>query len=197
MPWNSSKPRTTGSRGRGTRRWRKYPKSAITANTEKAGKLVIDLTETQRRKLVPIGNGEAGRRVDMERLTKKGDGVRTALCNYGIAPYPVVTQEIIDRLAAYEDTGLTPEAVQQLRWIPVEERLPEEEGAYIVCVDGAVMWDAYCMFEGKERWLCYDGRPSALYIDPYSGKPLRQGPYPRVTHWMPLPAAPKEEAYEK
>ncbi|HJB05114.1 MAG TPA: hypothetical protein H9715_05095 [Candidatus Merdibacter merdigallinarum] len=48
----------------------------------------------------------------MERLTKKVDGVWTALCEYGRSPCPVVTQEIIDRLAAYEDTGLTPEEVQ-------------------------------------------------------------------------------------
>ena len=78
------------------------------------------------------------------------------------------------------------------RWIPVEERLPEEEGLYIVCVDGEVKWDAYCMFEGVERWLCYDGRLNALYIDPYSSKLTREPPYPRVTHWMPLPAVPKE-----
>ena len=48
----------------------------------------------------------------MERCTKKVDGVWTALCKYGNSPYPVVTQEIIDRLAAYEDTGFTPEEVQ-------------------------------------------------------------------------------------
>ena len=50
----------------------------------------------------------------MERLTKKGDGVWTALCKYGDSPYPVVTQEVIDRLAAYEDSGLTPEEIQQM-----------------------------------------------------------------------------------
>ena len=98
----------------------------------------------------------------------------------------------LHRLAAYEDTGLAPEEVRQMRWIPVEERLPEEEGAYIVCVDGEVKWDAYRMFEGVERWLCYDGRLNALYIDPYSSKPKREPPYPRVTHWMPLPKLPKE-----
>ena len=80
--------------------------------------------------------------------------------------------------------------IQQMRWIPVEERLPEEEGVYIVCVDGEVKWDAYCMFEGVERWLCYDGRLNALYIDPYSSKLTREPPYPRVTHWMPLPPSP-------
>ena len=85
------------------------------------------------------------------------------------------------------------EEVQQMRWVPVEERLPEEEGTYIVCADGEVKFDAYCMLEGIERWLCYDGSINALYIDPYSGKPLRGGPYPRVTHWMHLPQPPKEE----
>ena len=132
----------------------------------------------------------------MERLTKKVDGVWTALCEYGSSPCPVVTQEIIDRLAAYEDTGLTPEEIQQMRWIPVEERLPEEEGVYIVCVDGEVKWDAYCMFEGVERWLCYNGRLNALYIDPYSSKLKREPPYPRVTHWMPLPQPPKEASHD-
>lgn len=129
----------------------------------------------------------------MERLTKKVDGVWTASCEYGRSPCPVVTQEVIDRLAAYEDTGFTPEEVQQMRWIPVEERLPEEEGTYAVCVDGEVKWDAYCMFGGKGRWLCYDGRLNVLYIDPYSSKLTREPPYPRVTHWMSLPEAPKEE----
>lgn len=85
------------------------------------------------------------------------------------------------------------EEVQQMRWIPVEERLPEEEGTYAVCVDGEVKWDAYCMFGGKGRWLCYDGRLNVLYIDPYSSEPTREPPYPRVTHWMALPKAPKEE----
>ena len=48
----------------------------------------------------------------MERFTKKVDGVWTASCEYGRPPYPVVTQEVIDRLAAYEDTGLAPEEIQ-------------------------------------------------------------------------------------
>lgn len=62
----------------------------------------------------------------MERFTKKIDGVWTASCKYGSYPCTIVTQEVIDRLAAYEDTGFTPEEVQQMRWIPVEERLPKE-----------------------------------------------------------------------
>ena len=109
----------------------------------------------------------------MERLTKKVDGVWTALCKYGSSPYPVVTQEIIDRLAAYEDTGLAPEEVQQMRWIPVEERLPEEKQRVIVRCErvgtsvGWILWG---------NWM--------TDIGPGAGK---------VTHWMPLPSPPKEE----
>ena len=128
----------------------------------------------------------------MERVTKKVDGVWTALCNYGSSPYPVVTQEIIDRLAAYEDTGFTPEEARQMRWIPVEERLPEEQGQYIVFVDGKVTTDFYWVCEDIKWWLSYNGGFNALYIDPYSSKPKREPPYPRVTHWMPLPQPPKE-----
>lgn len=113
----------------------------------------------------------------MERLTKKVDGVWTALCKYGNSPYPVVTQEIIDRLAAYEDTGLAPEEVQQMRWIPVEERLPEEKQRVIV----------RCERVGTSvGWILWGGWMTD--IGPHAGD---------VTHWMPLPSPPKEEAYEK
>ena len=186
----------------------------------------------------------------MERFTKKVDGVWTALCKYEGSLYPIVTQEIIDRLAAYEDTGLTPEEVQIQKeamermgwfgkmfqryagdprgpigtfgnalekfpvescieparnrqvlkdvdgntwlpmlqdeframadfiervqgWIPVEERLPEEKQRVIVRCErvgtsvGWILWS---------NWM--------TDIGPGAGK---------VTHWMPLPEAPKEE----
>ena len=79
------------------------------------------------------------------------------------------------------------------RWIPVEERLPEKQGQYIVFVDGEVTSDLYIVCDDIERWLSYDGGINSLYIDPYSSKPKREPPYPRVTHWMPLPSMPKEE----
>lgn len=121
----------------------------------------------------------------MERFTKKVDGVWTALCNYGSSPYPVVTQEIIDRLATYEDTGLTPEEVQQMRWIPVEERLPEKENAQVLMTDGEG-----CYISSRNnmvRFLDCEG----IFI------PGKAGAGVKVTHWMPLPQPPKEEAYEK
>ena len=112
----------------------------------------------------------------MERLTKKIDGVWTALCECGSSQYPVVTQEIIDRLAAYEDTGLAPVEVQQMRWIPVEERPPEEKQRVIVRCEhvgtsvGWILWG---------DWM--------TDIGPGAGK---------VTHWMPLPSPPKEASHD-
>ena len=45
----------------------------------------------------------------MERYTEKVDGIWVVSCKYEEPPYPVVTQDVIDRLAAYEDTELSPE----------------------------------------------------------------------------------------
>ena len=114
--------------------------------------------------------------MSMERFTKKVDGMWTALCNYGKSPFPIVTQEIIDRLAAYEDTGFTPEEVQQMRWIPVEGRLPEEKQRVIVRCErvgtsvGWILWG---------RWM--------TDIGPHAGD---------VTHWMLLPAPPDHRPEE-
>lgn len=106
----------------------------------------------------------------MERFTKKVDGVWTALCNYGSSPCPVVTQEIIDRLAAYEDTGLTPAEVQVMRWIPVEERLPKPQENPVIACD-------------------YTGVCLAWY-SPTMGWQYRTGlSGVDITHWMPLPPA--------
>lgn len=118
----------------------------------------------------------------MERLTKKVDGVWTALCNYGIAPYPVVTQEIIDRLAAYEDTGLAPEEVQAMRWIPVEERLPEESDGMVLFTNGKAVTSGY-----RNHMFRMSGEEGI-----YAPAIRKGGGYMRVTHWMPLPQPPKE-----
>lgn len=107
-----------------------------------------------------------------------------------------VLGNIVDRLAAYEDTGLIPEEAQQMRWIPVEERLPEKQGEYIVFADGKVTTDMYIVCDEIERWLHYDGSLNEFYIDPYSSKPTREPPYPKVTHWMPLPQPPKEASHD-
>ena len=123
----------------------------------------------------------------MERLTKKVDGVWTASCEYGRPPYPVVTQEIIDRLAAYEDTGLTPEEVQAMRWIPVEERLPKPEfkdqqrGFYLVTLSNGVVKELIYEFRHYDNMMFDVGWHDTAFP---------------VTHWMPLPKAPKEDSHD-
>lgn len=94
----------------------------------------------------------------------------------GEAEFDEILKNIALRLAAYEDTGLAPEEVQQMRWIPVEERLPEEKQRVIVRCErvgtsvGWILWG---------NWM--------TDIGPGAGK---------VTHWMPLPQPPKEASHD-
>lgn len=82
-----------------------------------------------------------------------------------------------DRLAAYEDTGLTPEEVQKMRWISVEERLPEPTENPVLVHDYSgvsVAWHSRVMgWVYKTGLACVD-----------------------VIHWMPLPQPPKEETHD-
>ena len=59
------------------------------------------------------------------------------------------------------------------RWIPVEERLPEEKAIVTACI--------------KNRRVF----PDVFYIEGcwYSAKGIVEG----VTHWMPLPTKPEDE----
>lgn len=90
------------------------------------------------------------RRAEMERLThERLNGIRDGYWS------PNKKQELVDRLAAYENTDLDPEQVEHVKetakkyllekaqgkvggWIPVEERLPEEDGFYIATIDGEI-----------------------------------------------------------
>ena len=106
-----------------------------------------------------------------------------------------VLGNIVDRLAAYEDTGFTPEEVQQMRWIPVEERLPDKPGHYLVCTN-VNYWHGGCMDKNGSS-------SNAGTTDGYAGTTLSvldcfydiTGDWNRVcnahvTHWMPLPPSP-------
>lgn len=73
------------------------------------------------------------RGIAMERLTHpRNSGIKTGYWS------PNKKDELIERLAAYEDTDLTPQEIYSLKagtilkalrteWIPVEERLPEDD----------------------------------------------------------------------
>ena len=67
---------------------------------------------------------------------------------------------------------LTGELASKLCWIPVTERLPEEDGCYLVAVK-----NDHKRRYSKTAWFSYDSWFT------------RQD----VTHWMPLPQPPEEE----
>ena len=61
----------------------------------------------------------------------------------------------------------------QQRWIPVTERLPEDDDDVLIMSSGSISMGYYSIY--NEYW--------ADYINVYNSD---------VTHWMPLPEPPKE-----
>ena len=109
----------------------------------------------------------------MERLTHpRNSGIKTGYWS------PNKKDELVERLAAYEDTGLTPEEIKELkenknpRWIPVEERLPEES------LNSVIGWDEY-----RER---------CCFVQYYAGSWHLGDESVRIIAWMPLPEASTE-----
>ena len=90
-------------------------------------------------------------------------------------------ETVVGMLKNQDANGVTLDnQVSSSKWIPVTERLPEKFGEYIVAVktvDGVVYSDYadYDLFQ--QRWR------TGLYFEIGSN----------VTHWMPLPEAPKED----
>lgn len=98
----------------------------------------------------------------MQRLTQKDEQGNWSLKGVtweSLYEGQVITKELRERLYGalwklmeYEDTGLTPEEVEQLkesqRWIPVEERLPED-GTYLCTFDGEL-----CGFDEPFTGMC-------------------------------------------
>lgn len=108
----------------------------------------------------------------MERLTHpRSSGIKTGYWS------PNKKDELVERLAAYEDTGLTPEEIERLkkqhRWILVEERLPEES------LNSVIGWDKY-----RER---------CCFVQYYAGSWHLGDESVRIIAWMPLPEAYQPE----
>ena len=58
----------------------------------------------------------------MERLThKRTNGIKSGYWS------PNKKDELVQRLAEYENTGMDPECMKKNEWIPVAEKLPETE----------------------------------------------------------------------
>ena len=83
-------------------------------------------------------------------------------------------------LKHYEDTGLTPEQIVEQTnagWIPVEERLPEEDGTYLCTLDGEL-----CGIEEPFTGMC--GIEDGIWDEPdcvLAWRPLPDPYRPKVT----------------
>lgn len=128
----------------------------------------------------------------MERLTVPGfdwteDSIRD-IDRWSLA-------ECLNRLSDYEDTGLTPEQIRQIdvlyaekcrevaelqkaqRWIPVEERMPEDDNYIFMAI-------ADCPFPIIGRYK-EDAEGGAFYIGDENNSCVSQDLY--VAAWRPFP----------
>lgn len=81
--------------------------------------------------------------------------------------------------------------IQQMRWIPVEERLPEEN-VTVLAFNADPHAEKYVL--ARYRTVVYLGCYWCQFDQEYDSWCASCW---KVTHWMPLPRPPKEEAYEK
>ena len=158
----------------------------------------------------------------MERLTipdeKIPGGVRRAIIDTRAVREEAMT--LYWALKKYEDTGLTPNEVEQLkgsqRWIPVEERLPEPGEAVWATVKHSEWISDYdagwppeekktyhpessgvyrAEYIGGENWRYADDYNEWIYCDAVEKEKGDLGYiYDTVTAWMPLPKPYRKES---
>lgn len=123
----------------------------------------------------------------MNRLTQKRvNGIKTGYWSTS------KKDDLVARLAEYEDTGLEPREVLQLkknavRWIPVTERLPDPESYILVSFENFSLPDiATYRVDEDGSGAFYPGDEDYTY--------LSAGVF--VNAWMPLPEAYKAEMEE-
>lgn len=94
-------------------------------------------------------------------------------------------QTILERLAAYEDTGLEPDEVDDQVWRDADVELPPDDGQVLIIVSGrprrnVELVNAYelASYVGGDGWV----------LESYP-----EWEKAEVSWWMPLPAAPKEK----
>ena len=121
----------------------------------------------------------------MMRLTKFNP--ETGLYEY-IEPAKTQEEFIAQRKAVIQKLGEFEEnaecRVQNAEWISVEDRLPEDNGdELIVCTEDGCVGAARFTIYTKEQGFCWMENEGS---DFYDGDLIED-----VTHWMPLPYAPK------
>lgn len=108
----------------------------------------------------------------MERLThERKSGMKTGYWS------PNKKQELVDRLAMYEDREDAKDTNVLGKWIPCSERLPEDESYILVSFENATMPDIARYEENDEGGTFYPGDDEKSYSS--------YGIF--VNAWMPLP----------
>ena len=137
----------------------------------------------------------------MKRLTVRIDGSAHCLgryqnkhCNIKRCGCCEINDEIIKKLADYGETGMTPGQVIEMqmdwvamkaahtRWIPVTERLPEDESDVLVSFENCSDTDIARYEENEEGGVFYPVDDECTY--------MQYGLF--VNAWMPLPERYKE-----
>lgn len=101
------------------------------------------------------------------------DAFRKELCRERVYATPFISFKGCERIL-----NELPSAERRGRWIPVTERLPEEEGKCLVCCNGKyhpIEVARFYIDEDGERYFCCD------WNDPED-----------IVAWMPLPEPYKE-----
>ena len=122
----------------------------------------------------------------MERLThKRSNGIKEGYWS------PNKKEELVKRLAEYENTGLSPADVEELRrqqdshrWIPVKERLPEGDEFVLATVSGIYNTITFSHAIQLASY-CEDG---GWFIEEYP-----DWDDPDVIAWQPLPESYRPE----
>ena len=122
----------------------------------------------------------------MNRLTQKRvNGIKTGYWSTS------KKDDLVARLAEYEDTGLEPAEMPQLKkntvqWIPVAERLPERNKSVLLCMKSRSLRTGMCIQTGS-----YDG--VFWFVQGTAGYESLATFEFRVLAWMPLPEPYREE----
>ena len=116
----------------------------------------------------------------MERLThKRENGIKRGYWS------PNKKQELVDRLAMYEDREDAKDTNVPGKWIPCSEKLPEDESYILVSFENVTMIDIARYEENDEGGTFYPGDDEK----PYSSYGIF------VNAWMPLPKLYREEEW--
>ena len=122
----------------------------------------------------------------MKRLTQKRvNGIKTGYWSAS------KKDELVARLAEYEETGLEPEEVLQLKkntvqWIPVAERMPERNKSVLLCMKSRTLRTSMCIQTGS-----YDN--GFWFVQGAAGYETLATFEFHVLAWMPLPEPYREE----